>query len=220
VADFSVQLEMTATGLRQLGYTGLLNDWKGQYLGNWVCPGFERRPCVNLPALFPKVPDISKQIAGLYSRIFSMLEEQLLNYLGPIGIDALVYRSAGGDPRLKPIVEINPRFTMGRVSLELMHNVAPGSTAVFRLQSLREIAAEGFDSFPTFAAAKSRQNALNLEGEPVTKIRSGFLCLSDPERSEVSLATLEVFPAGQALPPRPIHAKPQSRQDEGKGDSE
>jgi len=132
-----------------------------------------------------------------------MLEEQLqkVNYLGPISIDAFVYQSAAGEARLKPIVEINPRYTMGRLSLELMHNVAPGSTAVFRLLSRREVAAEGFDSFPTFAAAKSQQQALNLEGEPVTKIRSGFVCLSDPERAQVCLATFEVFPPGQAPPP-------------------
>jgi len=131
-----------------------------------------------------------------------MVEEQLqkVNYLGPISIDAFVYQTAAGEPRLKPIVEINPRYTMGRLSLELMHNVAPGSTAVFRLLSRREVAAEGFDSFPTFAAAKSQQKALNLVGEPVTKIRSGFVCLSDPERAQVCLATFEVFPPGQAPP--------------------
>jgi hypothetical protein len=87
---------------------------------------------------------------------------------------------------------------MGRLSLELMHNVAPGGTGVFRLLSRREVAAEGFDSFPAFAAARSRQKPLSFEGDPVAKIRSGFVCLSDPERSLVCLATLEVFPAGQA----------------------
>lgn len=126
---------------------------------------------------------------------------QLVNYLGPLSIDAFFYQTAAGEPRLKPIVEINPRYTMGRLTLELMHNVSPGSTAVFRLLSRREVAAEGCECFRTFAAARSRQKALILEGEPVTKVRSGFVCLSDPERAQGCLATLEVFPAGQAPPP-------------------
>jgi hypothetical protein len=156
-------------------------------------------------------------MTGLYAWISRMLEEQLrkVNYLGPISIDAFIYRRADGELRLKPIVEINPRYTMGRLSLELMRNVAPGSTAVFRLLSRREIAAQGFDSFPTFAAAESQKKPLNLEGEPVTKIRSGFVCLSDPERAQVCLATLEFFPAGQTPPPRLTHA---SRKDQREGD--
>ena len=203
VSDFSVQLEMTATGLKHLGYTGLLNDRKGQYQGNWACPGFARRPSVNLSGIFPEVPDIRRQVTGLYASIFDMLGKQLqlVNYLGPLSIDAFFYQTAAGEPRLKPIVEINPRYTMGRLTLELMHNVSPGSTAVFRLLSRREVAAEGCECFRTFAAARSRQKALILEGEPVTKVRSGFVCLSDPERAQGCLATLEVFPAGQAPPP-------------------
>jgi len=208
VADLSVQLEMTPTGLKRLGYTGLLNDRKGQYQGNWAGPGFERHPSIKLPALFSKVPDISRKVTRLYARIFHMLQDQLqrVNYLGPISIDAFVYQTAAGEPRLKPIVEINPRYTMGRLTLELMHNVAPGSTGVFRLLSRRQIAAEGFENFPDFAAATSLRAPLNFQGEPVAKIRSGFVCLSDPERAQVSVATFDVFPAAESQ-----HRLPQPR---------
>jgi uncharacterized ferritin-like protein (DUF455 family) len=35
-ADFSVQLEMSPDGLKLCGYTGLLNDARGQYQSNWA----------------------------------------------------------------------------------------------------------------------------------------------------------------------------------------
>jgi len=89
--------------------------------------------------------------------------------------------------------------------------VAPGSTGFFRLLSPREIAAEGFENFPDFAAARSLRAPLNFQGEPVAKIRSGFVCLSDPERAQVCVATFDVFPAAEAqqrLPqPRLARAK-------------
>ena len=43
LADFSAQLEMTTDGLKLCGYTGLLNDAKGQFRGNTAAPKFERR---------------------------------------------------------------------------------------------------------------------------------------------------------------------------------
>ena len=199
LADFSLQLEMTNSGLRHLGFTGLLNDWKGQYKGNWACPGFEKRPCLPLQRMFPQVPDIAHQLTVLYDRIVRLLEKKLQQsgYLGPLGIDALVFRGLDGAPHVKPIVEINPRYTMGRVNLELMHYIAPGSSGLFRLVSLRQIKAEGFDSFYNFAVARSQQQPLVHKGDPISKIRSGFVCLTDPERAQVCVATLEVFPAGK-----------------------
>ena len=49
-----------------------------------------------------------------------------VNFIGPVGIDAFVYRDATSVTRLKPVVEINPRYTMGRVLVELMKQTARG----------------------------------------------------------------------------------------------
>jgi hypothetical protein len=40
----------------------------------------------------------------LYADIFKFLETELrdVDYVGPLGIDAFVYRDATGQPRLKP----------------------------------------------------------------------------------------------------------------------
>ena len=58
-----------------------------------------------------------------------------------------------GKCRLKPIVEINPRYTMGRVTVELMKHVAPGSRGLFRLVNHSMLRAEGFEDFAAYARA-------------------------------------------------------------------
>lgn len=52
---------------------------------------------------------------------------------GPIGVDAFVYRKGDGTLKIKPIVELNPRHTMGHVSLALAKRIANGVQAQFRI---------------------------------------------------------------------------------------
>jgi hypothetical protein len=55
-------------------------------------------------------------------------------YTGAVGVDALVYRERGtGTLRVRDVVEVNPRYTMGRVALELGKRVAPGRWCRFAL---------------------------------------------------------------------------------------
>lgn len=42
---------------------------------------------------------------------------QSLGYFGPLGIDAMWYRDRDGSPKLRPLQDINARWTMGRLSL-------------------------------------------------------------------------------------------------------
>jgi hypothetical protein len=189
-ADFSLQLEMTAKGLDLLGYTGLDNDWKGHYQGNWAALGFRRKPEIDLTRFFPEVPDIAHRVQVLYDRILQLLEDELrqMNYFGPVGIDAFVYATAEGKSRLKPIVEINPRYTMGRLTIELMRNVAPGSSGIFRLINRRTLRRDGFVDFKSWAQSFAKRFPICLEGDPVPKIREGGVCLTDPEQASVCTA--------------------------------
>jgi hypothetical protein len=191
--DFSVQLEMTTDGLKLCGYTGLLNDAKGQFQANLAAPGHQKKIPANLIALFPEPPDIAQRLHQLYADIFALLEEELhhANFLGPVGIDAFVYRGANGKCRLKPIVEINPRYTMGRLTVELMKHVAPGRRGLFRLVSRKQARAEGFEDFVACARSLNGRFPLRLEGEPTPKIRSGMICLNDPAKAEVCLALFQ-----------------------------
>jgi hypothetical protein len=194
VLDFSVQLEMSDDGLKLCGYTGLINDARGQFQANVALPGHQKKIPANLLALFPEPPDIAQRLDALYAEIFNLLEEELrrAKFFGPIGIDAFAYRDADGKIRLKPIVEINPRYTMGRVTVELMKHVAPGSRGVFKLVSRKQALAEGFSDFSAYACSLNKKFPIRLKGEPSPRISEGAICLNDLAQAQVCLAVFQV----------------------------
>ena len=200
--DFSIQLEMGERSLKLCGYTGLINDRKGQFQANWAAANCDRRIPANVTTLFRQPADISGHLQRLYGDILSLLEAELqrAGFVGPVSIDAFVYRTPQGGCRLKPVVEINPRYTMGRLTLELMKHTCPGSCGLFRLVSRAQARAAGFDDFATYARSLSERFPLRLEGEPVAKIREGAFCLNEPARAQVCLATFQVSRTLKGLP--------------------
>lgn len=192
--DFSVQLEMVSEGLGVCGYTGLINNARGQFQANWAAQNYARRPPAKVLDLFRMAPAFPEKLQHLYYEIFRQLELELnrVGYLGPIGIDAFVYRTPQGDRRLKPIVEINPRYTMGRLTVELMKQAAQGSCGMFRLLNRVAVQAEGFDDFTAYAQFLSRTAPVCLEGARAPRIRRGALCLNEPCRAQVCLAVFQV----------------------------
>ena len=192
--DFSVQLEMGPRSLKLCGYTGLINDRKGQFQANFAAANSDRRIPGNVAALLDEPVDISRRLLRLYGEILSLLEAELqrADFVGPVGIDAFVYRTPQGGCRLKPVVEINPRYTMGRLTLELMKQTCPGSCGLFRLVSRAQASAKGFASFASYAHSLSEHFPLRLEGEPGAKIREGALCLNEPAQAQACLATFQV----------------------------
>lgn len=207
VADFSVQAERDAHGLRLRGYTGLEVDARGQFQANWAEPDFTRR----LPGVVARAlaghGTAARRLPTLYPEILRLLEAELqpLGFRGPVGIDAFVYRTPEGGCRLKPVVEINPRHTMGRLTLELMNRACPGTTGRFRILGLAQLKAEspGVADFPSYARRLQDSRPLELHGEPVPRIRRGSLCLNDPETAQAWLALFEV-----ASPESPTPAPP------------
>ncbi len=193
--DFSVQLEMEPGRLKLCGYTGLVNDRKGQFLANWAEPGYACLPS-RVAALFASPAEMQEQLQHFYMEIFRLLEPELqrVGFVGPISVDAFVYRTPEGGRRLKPVVEINPRYTMGRVTLELMKHACPGTCGLFRLMNRSLARAEGFADLSSYACSLGERVPLHLEGGPAPRIRQGGLCLNDPGQAQICLATFEVGP--------------------------
>ena len=202
--DFSIQLEMSAQGLKLCGFTGLLNDAKGQFQGNFAESHHHKRIPARVISLFPEAADTSGRLLRFYAEIFARLEAELraVNFVGPVGIDAFIYRDASGVTRLKPVVEINPRYTMGRVLVELMKQTSQGNCGIFRLVNHASLRAEGFENFHGYARSLAENFPLQLEGEPFSRIRAGALCLNDPAPAQVCLAVFQVGRTPDALTPQ------------------
>jgi hypothetical protein len=192
--DFSVQVEMAADGLRLCGYTGLINDHRGQFQGNWAESHHHRRVPARVLELLSGPPDLARRLRRLYDELVTLLEGELrrADYVGPVGVDSFVYRTPQGECRLKPIVEINPRYTMGRLTTELMRRTAPGSSGKFRLISRAMAEAGGAADFPMYARRLRARAPVRLEGNPVPRLSEGAVCLNDPDRARVYLAVFEV----------------------------
>ncbi|HYG25063.1 MAG TPA: DUF455 family protein [Verrucomicrobiae bacterium] len=192
--DFSLQLEMNDDGLKLCGYTGLINDARGQFQANWAESHHHKRIPAAVVSHFPGFPDISRRMLDIFADLCRQLEDELrcINYRGPIGVDAFVYRDASGTCRLKPVVEINPRYTMGRLTVELMKQSCPGSAGLFRIVNRRGLEASRCDSFPAYAAEMRKRYPLQLEGGPVARIREGAVVLNDPAAAESFLAIFHV----------------------------
>ena len=192
--DFSIQLEMTTTGLKLCGYTGLLNDARGQFQANFAEPHHHKRIPAKIISLFREPANISNRLLEFYGGVFAALETELrrADFTGPIGIDAFVYRAADGAMKLKPVVEINPRYTMGRVLVELMRQTCQNCFGAFRLVNAAQLRAAGFENFPSYAQWLEKTFPLQLEGEPVSRIREGALCLNDPAQAQAVLAVFQV----------------------------
>jgi hypothetical protein len=192
--DFSIQLEMGPRKLKLCGDTGLINDTKGQFQANWAAANYDRCLPATVVALFPEPADISGRLQRLYDTVIALLEVELqrAGFVGPVGIDAVVYRTTQGGYRLKPVVEINPRYTMGRLTVERMKRTCAGSCGLFRLVSRAQALREGCADFAGYARSLTERLPSRLEGEPVPRIREGALCLNDPAPAQVCLTTFHV----------------------------
>lgn len=200
LVDFSIQLEHGADGLRLVGYSGLHNDHRGQFLANWAEPDHAHRPPATVLATLAQTESDSSAASAPVGPAFHALVRDLIAFLapelraaghaGPLGIDAFVYRDVDGRHRLKPVVEINPRVTMGRLTLELMAHLCPGTCARFEIVGAPRLQREGCRSFTDFAEALAARHPLRLEGAPVARIRSGAVPLTDPAGAEAYLAVL------------------------------
>lgn len=103
VAEAGVQWTIPRNGPPVLeGVTELLTDATGQYCGSVFglgAPAWDR---------WGEVVDVTRRAA---------VEIQQLGYFGPLGIDAMCYRDAEDCVRLRPLQDINARWTMGRLAL-------------------------------------------------------------------------------------------------------
>jgi len=121
-----------------VGVTPLLVDRSGVYRGSrFGCPAHE------LEEWQPAV-EIAMRVAGRL---------QSLGYFGPLGIDAMRYRDNTGEIRLRPLQDLNARYTMGRLALGFVRLLPLGWCGSWLHFHRRHLAGRDLDSW--FAAIGS-----------------------------------------------------------------
>ena len=106
----------------------------------------------------------------LEPRLAILLKER--NFAGYFGVDALVCRSPSGSQdafEIKPLVELNPRMTMGHIALELSKKVATGVESEFRILNASQW-------------NKCKEKLLNIKTETARdgRWKAGVIQLSQP----------------------------------------
>ncbi|MDF1823829.1 MAG: DUF455 family protein [Verrucomicrobiales bacterium] len=125
IFDFSIQFEIKQGRARPIATVEQIITSSGGFRGTLAMPKF----CQGLD------PELSRflmtEALPLYeetSPFISALEKwaRRFKFEGPLGLDSYLYRDEGGQLLHRPVCEINPRYTMGRVAHELRKHIAPG----------------------------------------------------------------------------------------------
>lgn len=144
--DFSLQYDRRENGgMRRRGIVVLDNSVAGQFRAARVT---RRLADFLLPEDRPEVFGGEDRRGGLVAWLEDVFEPRLdewlaeFGYHGPVGVDAMMFRGEDGRLRFKPVVEINPRWTMGRVAVELDRFRSRRGDSELRIQPLEQAASD------------------------------------------------------------------------------
>lgn len=202
VFDFSVQFQVDDNTARIIDFTRLVNNSRGQFKGIVTANlshGIDKKIARFLmEPLQDKARVYHWYEEFLSPRLVEALSES--GYRGPVGIDAFVYRAPAGDLRLKPIVELNPRLTMGRIGHELGTHNASRSVGLFQILNRSQLQHTGEATFGDFGRQLSINHPPILTDESRPRIISGSIPLNDPATAKKFLAIYHVRENIEELP--------------------
>jgi hypothetical protein len=184
VMDLSLHFDVGATGEAEVrGWMRFLTDGRGQYRGALVGQLVAGLDVEVKKFLYGDGRD-ARRLPKLGEALGEVLAGELFaaGYRGPVGVDALVYRD-GADLKLKPIVEVNPRTTMGRVALGLRRMVNSARMALWVVLSRREVEAAGFADLADCAGQLEARYPARLmpDGQQLSE---GVLFTTDPGQAQ------------------------------------
>jgi uncharacterized ferritin-like protein (DUF455 family) len=180
VADLSLHLDATPDGtLRTLGFSSFVADARGQWRASIVGLAPAGLPADVCRWWSPggAAPRFGPVAAALRAALAPAVTAA--GYAGPLGVDLLLARGPGGALALHPLVEINPRWTFGRVALALGPRV--GAPARIRTVPVAALGPGGAAAFLAAAPARTAHGRL-VEGR---------VPLADPATVRVVLPVLE-----------------------------
>lgn len=194
VLDLSFHFTLTDDGARLEGTTRFFTDSRGQYLGHWLSRITDGLPSSLIRWLHGDGQD-ARRMQRMAESVGTHCAVALPEYRGPLGVDALVYTDGDGY-RLKPVVELNPRWSMGRVALALQGRIANRTPAIFVLLGPPILAALGL-SCPADVAELAAQHPVRCDRGG--QILSGLLPLTEPAAAKAVVAVLAAGEVAHAI---------------------
>lgn len=170
-----------------LGFTRILNLANGQYAGSVVgrfLAGCDQRI---LRFWHTAADPLRGSVENVLERAAFFVGEALARegYTGPFGVDTFIFKNALGEPEILPIVEINPRHTMGRVALALSRRIAPGRTGLWLHITASGLARLGVKSFAELSSRWQLTLPLQIQSKSGgTLILSGVLETTPAEQCQ------------------------------------
>jgi uncharacterized ferritin-like protein (DUF455 family) len=192
VLDLGVLLD-TRKKEPRLGTMRFLTDGRGQYKGHVLGARLSGLPEATHGALFMRKRGQAPFLAALDQKALEVAGAlRAEGHLGPASLDAMLYRTPGG-LELEPVVEVNPRMTMGFVAQALEKHLAPRASALWLHLSQRDAKRLGHGSFSAMAQSFERTAPLQLRSaRSETKLERGVLFTTDPETSRQIVTLLVV----------------------------
>lgn len=188
LADLSCQFEISPRGeVSVLGFTRFIVNTHGTYKGHLFGRLLEGLPA-NLHARWHHT--WSSLFDDAAKRCGRKLFE--LGYHGPAGIDGFLYRTANGETKFQSLGEINPRYTMGRVALEMSKHLISKQPGVWLHVSKKEAQSLGFETFAALAAHIERVAPPKIRNHSSGSIQleEGALFTNDPAEARQVLTVL------------------------------
>ncbi|MCW3807717.1 hypothetical protein [Plebeiibacterium marinum] len=177
VFDFSFQMEIKRNG--QIDFNGVSffnNDAKGHFIGgniNWPHKESEISCFLNRALLNETASILTESIKTINPHQY---------YEGPIGIDAIVYKD-GDTTKIHPCVDINWRYNMGVVNINVPKFVHKASKGAWRIGSFKP------REWNDFIALNKKTTPLIVNQN---KIVSGFVNMTPPNENAHFAAWMDI----------------------------
>jgi uncharacterized ferritin-like protein (DUF455 family) len=195
VVDLSVQLSSQPSGLKVEGVSRFYTSPGGRYRGAWI-GRWDRSLSPDLRRVLLAKEAGHSCIDRLHQAGHSVGEQLAADgFYGPFGVDAMLYRGQES-LLLKPVVELNPRHTMGLVALGLRRLLAANCCGLWVLLSDHDLKQAGFTGFVEFSDWVNEALPTVLIGG---RISCGSVWLTDPSQAERFVALMLVGEDPEAL---------------------
>jgi len=196
VADCSCLIDIRDGKIKRVGITRMLTSFQGQYLGTVTGKPGSIFPEEITEILYNKINGKQGAIDLLWQFAEYAGERFIANgYNGPLCIDAFFYR-LHDEIRLRPCVEINARFSMGRLALELTKKVMTGKIGLFLLSGKNDLKKAGFENFSLLISTLQKKYPLVMSQGEIPLWTNGLVAISDPEIAKIITA---IFYVGENL---------------------